>query len=286
MQKYLFVYTTVLWLTSRAIASRACVDSSRGSSTYLWRVSDARYDGADPNQVNGLSTIAISIVPGNSSYATFFECVSEWPESWAGWYEDGNIIWSDCIWAGNGPTYDTTISFAVDWKTHEMYISHTFECSDKEGSTALATGSIELDINCTTVTDGPISCALQTGSATPSLSLNTQASPPPLEAGSSCTENSDRYQSWQLENWLRQYEMIPGSVTRPSSDTGPSFLLRSMANSDVFECSASGDGSDNTFDGTCVAAGDATNTTTSATFRFDSLLNMLEVTQSWNCSDS
>ncbi|KAI1486188.1 hypothetical protein F5X96DRAFT_261195 [Biscogniauxia mediterranea] len=294
MQKHLIYYTTILWLLSRAAASRECGDSTTEPSTYLWRVGDARYDGADPSQGNEKATLAVSIVPGNSTYATFFECVAEWPEPWAGWYEDGSIIWSDCIWAGNGPTYDTTVSFAVDWKTREMYISHTFDCSDKQGSATLAMGSIHLDMNCTPVADGPTSCTLQTGGTAASPSLNTTASQPPLEGGSGCTDNSDRYQSWQLENWLRQYESIPGSSagsgTSGTSDTGPTFTLRSMANSDVFKCSPSGVGSGDTFDGTCTSAaeGDATDTTTTtaATFLFDSQLDILKVTQSWNCSDS
>ncbi|KAI0599617.1 hypothetical protein F4775DRAFT_119142 [Biscogniauxia sp. FL1348] len=292
MGKHPLYYTPLLWLASQAVASRECGGSTTESLTYLWRVGDARYDGADLGQNNEQATLAISIMPGNSTYATFFECVAEWPEPWAGWYEDGSIIWSDCIWAGNGPTYDTTVSFAVDWKTREMSISHTFDCSDKQGSAALATGSIHLDMNCA-VADGPTSCTLQSDDAATSPSFNTTSSPPPLEAGSACTDNSDRYQSWQLENWQRQYELVPGSsASSPSgtSDTGPSFTLRNMANSDVFKCSASEDGSGNTFDGTCTsgAEGDATNTTTTttATFLFDSQLDILKVTQTWNCSDS
>lgn len=78
----------------------------------------------------------LEVLPNGTS--TFFECVAEWPEPWAGWSPvDGNIIWSDCIYSGAGPTYDTAVAFALDWKTRTMYLSHTFTCSDQQGLVAL-----------------------------------------------------------------------------------------------------------------------------------------------------
>lgn len=123
----------VLALSSTASASRVC-GNSNGTSTYQWRVSDARYDGADPTNVGGSAIVAVSVVPTKGSYGTFFECVASWPEAWQGWADGGdNIIWSDCIWAGNGFTDDTTVSFAMDWANRTMYVSHTFACSDAQG---------------------------------------------------------------------------------------------------------------------------------------------------------
>lgn len=40
-------------------AARAC-GSTNTTSTYLWRVGDARYDGADPKIDNGTAVVAIS----------------------------------------------------------------------------------------------------------------------------------------------------------------------------------------------------------------------------------
>jgi hypothetical protein len=118
-----------LALSSRAGAARAC-GSTNSTSTYTWRVSDGRYDSVN----KGSAIVAVSIVPTNRSYGTFFECVASWPESWQGWENGrGNIVWSDCIWAGNGLTDDTTVSFAVDWANYTMYVSHTFTCSDAQG---------------------------------------------------------------------------------------------------------------------------------------------------------
>lgn len=119
----------VLWLSPGAAAARSCATED---SAFPWRVSDGRYDG---DSGSGTATVAVSIIPGTASYGTFFECVASWPEAWGGWYEGegDNIIWSDCIWAGNGGTDDTTVSFATDWANKTMYISHTFTCSDVEG---------------------------------------------------------------------------------------------------------------------------------------------------------
>ncbi|KAI1077114.1 hypothetical protein F5B20DRAFT_553234 [Whalleya microplaca] len=282
MRNGLLACATALSLPG-ANAARAC-GSTTAPSTYQWSVGAARYDGAIPSDTNGSATVAVSIVPGNRPMGTLFECVAEWPESWAGWYEDGSdIIWSDCIWAGNGLTYDTTVSFALDWKNRTMYVSHTFACSDIEIPDALATGSIQLDMDCTTDDEGSSSCTLVSASDGSSLSVSTTGGPARVDAGSTCTDNSERYQSWQLEQWSRQYELLPGSSS-PSSDTGPSFTLRNMANTDVFDCSTSGS-QDSTFDGTCTPVAEG-NSTTTATFTFDPQLDILIVTQSWDCGDS
>ena len=128
-----FAITAASFFASGAAAARVCGSGST-SSTYQWRVSDARYDGALPDDDNGAATVAVSIVPTNRAYGTFFECVASWPEAWKGWHDGGdNIIWSDCIWAGNGFTDDTTVSFAMDWPNRTMYVSHTFGCSDAQG---------------------------------------------------------------------------------------------------------------------------------------------------------
>lgn len=128
MAALLLALTAGLSFLNVAKAARACAAES-----FQWTVLDARFDGADPSKDNAsYATFAASVVPGTRG--TFFECVVSWPEAWNGWYQGGNnIIWSDCIWSGAGPTSDKTISFALDWKEKKMYFSHTFACSDKRG---------------------------------------------------------------------------------------------------------------------------------------------------------
>lgn len=128
----LLAFATTLSLVSGAKAARVCGNDTAASPTYTWRIGDAKYDGVKPSNQNGLATIAVSIAsnPGRA----VFECIAEWPESWAGWYEGGsNIVWSDCIWTASGPTYDKTMSFAVDWKNGTMYFSHSYPCTDRPG---------------------------------------------------------------------------------------------------------------------------------------------------------
>ncbi|KAI1300608.1 hypothetical protein F5Y03DRAFT_397085 [Xylaria venustula] len=263
-------------------ADRAC--SSSGSSSYLWRVSDARFDGGDPSIANAKAVIAVSIIPNTTN--TFFECVAEWPDSWAGWSPvDNNIIWSDCIWSGAGPTLDTTVSFALDWKSRTMYLSHTFACSDKKGSDSMATGSFNLDLDCENATDESTSCTLKSSTTSPGLQVKTVPSAPRLALNSTCDENAKAYQSWQLDNWQRQYMLTPGDpITPPPMDSGPSFTLHNIANGDIFDCTPGSETKNNTFDGTCTqAAHSSMPTNTKASFHFDPVLDMLRITQNWEC---
>ncbi|AEO63837.1 8a6155d9-adbd-4eaf-95f6-142ba3150200 [Thermothielavioides terrestris] len=278
----IFALSTAL-LPSRALAARPCNGSSSGSFEY--RLGDVRYDGPDPSKVNGLSTIAASLQ--NDYQTPLYECVAEWPEAWAGWYEGGsNPIWADCIFTGAGLGQDETVSFAVDWKAKTMYLAHTFACSDKQGSEGLATGSITLDVNCTTA-DGSSYCVPSTTStgARPNIDITTKLTQTPLNETSTCSGAPKQYQSWKLENWLRQIRMEPGSSpTDPKLvfDSGPSFELVSIPDGGLLNCTTSGNHT-GTFVGTCQAAG---STSTSADFTFDPKLNMLEITQHSECSNS
>lgn len=80
-----------LSLAAGATAARVCGTNS--SSTYQWTVGDGRYDGADPGVDDSTATVSFSIMPtAGSGYSTFFECMGEWPEAWAGWYEGGDKL--------------------------------------------------------------------------------------------------------------------------------------------------------------------------------------------------
>lgn len=126
---FAFATAATLLLPPGARASRPCSDPSE---TFQYRLGDVRYDGPDPSKDNGLSTIAASLQ--SSTQTPLYECVAQWPEEWAGWYEGGNNpVWGDCIWTGAGAGQDDTVSFAVDWKTKTLYVALTFSCSDMEG---------------------------------------------------------------------------------------------------------------------------------------------------------
>jgi hypothetical protein len=142
-------------------------------------------------------------------------------------------------------------------------------------------GSIRLDLNCTTTreTSYCVQASTDTG-ARPSIRINTTLLPGPLNASAACTANSEVYQSWRLEKWFQQYE-VSSWLVQPPSDIGPSFTLRSMANSDVFSC-ATLSRQNLTFHGTCKALAGSSSTSTG--FRFDDQLNILTIYERWNCS--
>lgn len=170
-----------------------------------------------------------------------------------------------------------------------IYGADTLLCCRSDG---LATGFLTLDLDCknNTVTEGTSYCIPKTASSGSRsvLSFNTTLAPVPLGANAACADNQKRYQSWRLQNWLRQYQMppaseTPGSVSIPSSDTGPSFTLTSMANGAVFNCTTSGKES-KVFHGDCKSAGSENSTSASkASFEFDPELNILTVREDFNC---
>ncbi|KAH8900758.1 hypothetical protein GQ53DRAFT_815617 [Thozetella sp. PMI_491] len=272
----LVAITAAFWLVCGANGARVCGNST---TTFNWRLGDIRFDGGSPSDNKSHSTVAASISP--APRGTLFECVAQWPETWNGWYDGSNsIIWSDCIWTGNGGTADRTISFALDWKSRVFYLSHTFNCSDRNGSAALATGSVDVNLNCTTTSDGGSVCDL---SPRTGINLTTTELPVGLGPGASCAENAKRYQSWEVSKWSRQYVLEPGSTGLPRNDTGPSFTLSNMANSDVLDCKTSGIQS-STFEGSCTSL--TANSTTSGSFRFNRDTDMLTVAQQWKCGNS
>ncbi|KAI1258735.1 hypothetical protein F5Y18DRAFT_444019 [Xylariaceae sp. FL1019] len=264
-----------------AYAARVCGSTST-PSTYAWRINDARYDGDDPSAQNASATVAIGMAPTGGALC---ECVAEWPVSWDGSL-DSNIVWSDCIFTGAGLSLDTSVAFGLDWKNSTMYFSHTYACSDTQGSNGMARGSVHLDLDCTTDTDNTTHCELRGNSTTASLSVSTK-SVSSIGSNATCEDNSKAYQSWQLEDWHRQYELAPGSTTSsPSSDTGPSFTLRNLANNGVFNCTPSPEAAENVFQGNCTAAGASSPYVTSASFQFDPELDILSITERYTCGGS
>lgn len=146
----------------------------------------------------------------------------------------------------------------------------------------LATGTVPLNMNCVTTEGGSQTCTLVHSD---SMGFITKGGPTPQEPGRSCPNSADTYQSWQVEEWKRQYVLPPGSSPSdpPKDDTGPDFVLRNMRNkaADSFNCMNTGKVQDEKFTGTCVAADEAS--VSAADFVFDRKLNMLTVTQHWQC---
>src|SRR4051794_4087873 len=96
-------------------------------------------------------------------------------------------------------------------------------------------GSLTLDVNCTTTTDGSSYCVPKsTGSGTrPNLSISTRfvPSPPPP----TCSVFAKQYQSWVVENWSRQFKLAPGE-TVIHGDSGPQFTLTSVTTGISYKC--------------------------------------------------
>ncbi len=122
--------SAAVFMPSGVYAARSC--DTAASAGFQYRLGDVRYDGPDPAKANDLATIAASLQ--SSTGTPLYECVSQWPEAWKGWYEGAtDLIWSDCIFTGAGTGADDTVSFAIDWKVKTMYLTHTFACSGKQG---------------------------------------------------------------------------------------------------------------------------------------------------------
>jgi len=286
--RYTALLAVVAALLPGVLAARSCaaVGTTATSGNFVLRLLELRYDGPDPTKNNNISTIAVAL---GTATTPLHECVAQWPESWAGWYEGGNsLIWSECIFTGAGGSPDKVISFAADWKTKTVYVSHIFACSDKPGYDNIAAGSLKLDVSCTTQDDGTYCFpkASETG-ARPDLRINTKIGTAP-DASASCAQSSKLYQSWRVEKWFRQFEMTPGSTSpwddKPHpKDTGPSFVLRALSNNQTFTCATAGNNK-GVFEGKCTADNAATKATTS--FTFDSKLNFLKVSQKLECGDS
>ncbi|KAL2152859.1 hypothetical protein VTH82DRAFT_4014 [Thermothelomyces myriococcoides] len=278
-----YTVALTLLLSSGAQAAREC-----GSQTFEYSIGDIRYDGPDPSKDNGQATFAASLLGGRTP---LYECVVQWPESWGGRYSaGGELVWGDCIFTGAAFGSDDTVSAALDWESKTMYLAHTFACSDNEGVTGLATGTLELDLNCTTTEEGSDYCVPNTTPSgdRPSLSIQTKLLAPPESGTPACADLAGEYWAWTVTDWQREFVMEPGATpTDPNSvhnDSGPSFNLHSRATGQTFSCHPSAP-HDGIFAGICSGPDNST-TATTADFNFDSHLNILEVSESWSCDDS
>ena len=146
-------------------------------------------------------------------------------------------------------------------------------------SDALAMGTADLDMKCATGNGTASHCDL-----VKPVRLSTKIEPPVLDEAANCESLAARYQSWQIGNWLRTYELAPGYLNPPSQDTGPYFMLKNLAVDNLFECSDLFN-MNGTFLGQCHSTV-GNRISTSVTFTFDLEVDFLTVTQNWLCGDS
>ncbi|KAJ8131733.1 hypothetical protein O1611_g1889 [Lasiodiplodia mahajangana] len=87
-----------------------------------------------------------------------------------------------------------------------------------------------------------------------------------------------------VKSHLEPYSVHAIFETIPSSGVTGLWPTGEMANGGVFDCTPGNKTEDNVFDGVCTAAAGANvATNTKASFRFDPVLDMLVVTQNWEC---
>lgn len=280
--KMLRILAPALLSLSGVLAARTCSNETT-AATVQWRQGDVSFDGAEPNSKTGFATIAISVQP--EGRGAVYECVAQWPESWQGYVADSSApLWSDCVWTGSGPTLDTTTSFAVDWKTKTLYFSHSYGCSSAEGQKGLATGTMDLNVTCSTTDTGSNRC-FSTGASignTRPLFNTTQAVTP--KGAPACCDYANRYQSWEVTDWTREYQaQSPSDTGAPKGDTGPLFSLRNLGAGGEWECKTTGSDA-GVFAGSCEGGWMPG---AKAMFAFDANLNILSITESMGCaSDS
>jgi hypothetical protein len=148
-------------------------------------------------------------------------------------------------------------------------------------------GSVTLEIYCPIYYGSNICIPKQAGTQT--IRTTPMPLPPPQPSpattttttATTCRNISTAYQSWQLDHWLRQYRLAPGSSS-VSNDTGPSFDLTNLADGSGVKCASAGGETDGKFSGGCAAAtADAANAT--VRFEFDAGLDLLIVREGRRC---
>ncbi|KAK4448698.1 hypothetical protein QBC34DRAFT_426138 [Podospora aff. communis PSN243] len=275
------ILAATAFLSCSVRGARVCGNgTSPATGSFQYNLIDVRYDGPDPDKDLGLSTIAVQL---GSGATPIYECVAQWLEAWEGSYE-GSPIWGDCIWTGAGFGQDKTVSMAVDWKTKTIHLTHSFDCSDRAGTEGSASGFLAIDFECAE-RDGADYCIPKLTAAGTRPSLRIGTSYVSAAQGLSCAANTTSRQSWRVEDWLRRYEMAPGTSVPGAplrSDTGPSFTLRNLAANATFSC-ATTQQKNNTFEGSCKPTGTNASAGAGAQFNFDSRLNILKFSEHRDC---
>jgi len=107
-------------------AARPCLETL---TPFQWIVSEWTYDAPDPTgrgRASIDSIVGLYLTAGGTDYS----CFGSWPDAWDGWGNEGrSLIWFSCV-VNRGRILDTTVSFAMDWKSATLYAAHTFVCGD------------------------------------------------------------------------------------------------------------------------------------------------------------
>lgn len=165
--------------------------------------------------------------------------------------------------------------------TYDLLQADTPQLTSQKG---LATGTINLNLTCSTTDTGANRC-FSTGASigtTRPMFNTTQALAP--SGAPACRDFANRYQSWEVTAWAREYlAMTPaqvGSEEGPKNDTGPAFSLRNLGAGGTWKCATSGR-KEGVFEGSCEGGWMPQ---AKAAFTFDPRVNILTVTERMECA--
>jgi len=120
------LFATALLNAGIASAARPCLNSP---PMVQWTISEWTYDAPDPTGFGRAKTdavVGLYLTTGQTDHS----CFGQWPDGWDGWADGGEtLVYFSCI-NNRGRMDDTTLSFAMDWKTRTMHVVHTYVCSD------------------------------------------------------------------------------------------------------------------------------------------------------------
>jgi hypothetical protein len=154
--------------------------------------------------------------------------------------------------------------------------------ADFRSSPMVATGSVDLLLSCDVEGPTPSRCTTRT----PRFDINTKQQESHFSSDVSCAANAAKFPSWAIDEYSRQYPLTaPGAVVSASTDVSK-FRLRNTASGETFGCTSTaslGLRKRAAVVGTCTQSVTATSSSTTLSFRFDTNLKMLTVTQSWTC---
>ena len=152
-------------------------------------------------------------------------------------------------------------------------------------------GSTTFSIDCALDPDGQTRCSsptiapLSPFGSVPSYSPNittAQVRTGPEQGG--CPGPKTAYYAWQVDGWHHRYglDAPANGVYNATKDPGPSFKLYALVTGESFTCQNSNRQS-GVYKGGCKPGPDSSRTT--ASFRFDSVNDILTVTQHWDCGN-
>ncbi|KAK5655137.1 hypothetical protein OQA88_6036 [Cercophora sp. LCS_1] len=239
---------TLLFIPS-VLAARPCPASPQ----VQWTISEYTYDAPDPT-ARGRAAINAAVGLYLSTGSAEHSCFGQWPEAWNGWSADNaTLIWSSCI-NNRGRMDDTTVSFAMDWRTRTLHAAHTFVCSDGErkGQTILSGVEVKLDLDCG---GDPLRCLTK--------ERRIPVTTAPKTVG--CADVS-----WEVTGYGGLYDLSTGVTAKEGAAL---FTLKGL-DGGVYRCVSDGTGAGGTCEGEVGTA----------KFGFDKTTKILSIEQTKSCS--